>query len=157
GVNAYSEKGNGCPPVIVEADGLRGGKVRIKGDISSQFLSGLLLVAPFARGETTIEVDGSLVSWPYIFMTLSMLRQFHYRIRQPSAADSLAEFALLTSDAREWGQALAEDLGPLTFHSRGQQYQTLDDYQRQAEAAAIEEGADPRRHVWLRDYLIEPD
>src|SRR5262245_25356752 len=43
GVNAFSEEGNGCPPAIVEADGLDGGKVRLAGNVSSQFLSGLLL------------------------------------------------------------------------------------------------------------------
>ena len=49
GVNATSEAHNGCPPVVIKADGLRGGTVRIKGDVSSQFLSGLLLAAPFAE------------------------------------------------------------------------------------------------------------
>src|SRR5258707_983147 len=47
GVNAFSERGNGCPPVVVESNGLNGGTVRIRGDISSQFLSGLLMAAPF--------------------------------------------------------------------------------------------------------------
>src|SRR5439155_9079908 len=41
GINARSEAGNGCPPIIVEADGLRGGEVRIRGTTSSQFISGL--------------------------------------------------------------------------------------------------------------------
>ena len=49
GVRAVSERNNGCPPVCIEADGLAGGRVRIRGDVSSQFLSGLLLAAPFAR------------------------------------------------------------------------------------------------------------
>src|SRR5262249_16787504 len=76
GVRAYSEAGNGCPPVIVEADGLRGGHVRIRGDISSQFLSGLLLAAPSADDDVFIDVDGPLVSWPYVALTLSMMRQW---------------------------------------------------------------------------------
>src|SRR6516225_8553830 len=42
GINARSEAGNDCPPVVVEANGLPGGRVRIKGDVSSQFLSALL-------------------------------------------------------------------------------------------------------------------
>src|SRR5438552_12954683 len=45
GVLAYSENNNGCPPVVVLALGLRGGNVRIKGDVSSQFLSALLMAA----------------------------------------------------------------------------------------------------------------
>src|SRR5262249_16836389 len=56
GVKAHSEQGNGCPPVIVEADGLRGGRLRVRGDVSSQFLSGLLLAAPSADGDTELEV-----------------------------------------------------------------------------------------------------
>jgi 3-phosphoshikimate 1-carboxyvinyltransferase len=75
-VNASSERNNGFPPVVVESKGLRGGRVRIRGDVSSQFLSGLLMVAPLARSELTIEVDGPLVSGPYVAMTVAMMRQF---------------------------------------------------------------------------------
>jgi 3-phosphoshikimate 1-carboxyvinyltransferase len=74
GVNARSEFGNGRPPIIIDSPGLSGGTVGIRGDVSSQFLSGLLLVAPFARGETRIHVDGKLVSQPYIWMTLELMR-----------------------------------------------------------------------------------
>ena len=76
GVNARSENGDGCPPVLVTANGLKGGHVRIKGDISSQFLSGLLLVAPLAKNDTTIEVEGELVSWPYVAMTERMMHKW---------------------------------------------------------------------------------
>ena len=76
GVRAYSERNDGCPPVIVEADGLRGGRVQIKGDISSQFLSGLLMAAPFAREDVTIEVVGPLVSQPYARLTAAMMSQW---------------------------------------------------------------------------------
>src|SRR5262249_8147641 len=54
GVQAETENGNGCPPVVVMADGLRGGRARVRGDVSSQFLSGLLLAAPFADGQVHI-------------------------------------------------------------------------------------------------------
>jgi len=76
GVAARSEAGNGCPPVVVDANRLPGGTVRIKGDVSSQFLSGLLMAAPFAAGPVEIEVEGPLVSQPYVTMTLTMLREF---------------------------------------------------------------------------------
>jgi 3-phosphoshikimate 1-carboxyvinyltransferase len=80
GIKAHSEAGNGCPPVIIESAGLSGGTVRIRGDISSQFLTGLLLAAPCAAGTTTIEVDGPLVSEPYVAMTLAMLKQWRLRV-----------------------------------------------------------------------------
>jgi 3-phosphoshikimate 1-carboxyvinyltransferase len=73
GVRAVSERDNDCPPVRIEADGLGEGHVRIKGNVSSQFLSGLLLAAPFARGDLVIEVEGTLVSRPYVEMTLRMM------------------------------------------------------------------------------------
>jgi 3-phosphoshikimate 1-carboxyvinyltransferase len=76
GVNAYSEQKNGCPPVIVEATGLCGGIVRIKGEVSSQYLSGLLMVAPLAQADVIVEVEGTLVSKPYVLMTVEMMRQF---------------------------------------------------------------------------------
>lgn len=75
GVRAVSERGNGCPPVTIDADGLPGGHLKIKGDVSSQFLSAILLVAPFARDEIAIDIDGPLVSQPYVEMTLRMMDQ----------------------------------------------------------------------------------
>jgi 3-phosphoshikimate 1-carboxyvinyltransferase len=80
GVKAYSETQNGCPPVIVEANGLPGGHVKIKGSVSSQFLSGLLMASPFAEADVQIEVDGPLVSVPYVDMTLAMMRQFNLKV-----------------------------------------------------------------------------
>ena len=80
GVSATSESKNACPPVLVEANGLRGGTVSIRGDVSSQFLSGLLLAAPCADGDTTIEVDGPLVSAPYVSMTLAMMKQWRLEV-----------------------------------------------------------------------------
>ncbi len=82
GVEARSERDNGCPPIVVDADGLPGGHVRLRADRSSQFLSALLLVAPFACGEITIEVEGSLVSEPYVAMTTALLSQFRYPVEQ---------------------------------------------------------------------------
>jgi 3-phosphoshikimate 1-carboxyvinyltransferase len=76
GVRAYSERDNGCPPVIVEADGLRGGTVRMKGNISSQFLSALLMAAPAAQSDVIIRVEGELVSYPYVAMTLQMMQHW---------------------------------------------------------------------------------
>jgi 3-phosphoshikimate 1-carboxyvinyltransferase len=80
GVRVYAEFGNGCPPVILEADGLRGGHVHIKGEVSSQFLSGLLMAAPFADGEVIVEVEGALVSRPYVEMTLAMMKRFQLEV-----------------------------------------------------------------------------
>ena len=76
GADARSELDNACPPVIVSGRGLEGGSVQIRGDISSQFLSGLLQAAPYARSDVEIRVAGPLVSKPYVRMTLGVMRSF---------------------------------------------------------------------------------
>jgi len=76
GCHARSDHGTGCPPVTVEADGLPGGHATIKGDVSSQFVSGLLMALPNAQAPTTIEVSGVLVSQPYVTMTLAVMEAF---------------------------------------------------------------------------------
>ena len=73
---ALSEHGNGCPPVVVHGRGLQGGAVRMKGDTSSQFLSGLLMAVPYARQRVVIEIEGALVSEPYVAMTLAVMSTF---------------------------------------------------------------------------------
>jgi 3-phosphoshikimate 1-carboxyvinyltransferase len=80
GVHAYSQKGNDCPPVVVESEGLKGGTARIRGEESSQFLSGLLMVAPYAQNDVNIEVTGSLASRPYIDITLDVMSAFGVKI-----------------------------------------------------------------------------
>ena len=86
-IRAVSENANGCPPVVVESEGLRGGWIRIHGGISSQFLSGLLMAAPFAKSDVAIEVEGMLVSVPYVTMTVAMMRQFGLTFDQDRPGD----------------------------------------------------------------------
>lgn len=70
----------GCPPLVVEATGLEGGTATVRGDISSQFLSGLLLAAPYARKTVVLNVDGPLVSRPYVHMTLAVMQSFGVQV-----------------------------------------------------------------------------
>jgi 3-phosphoshikimate 1-carboxyvinyltransferase len=79
GVDAESQEGNGCPPVVVRAKGVPGGRARMRGDISSQYFSALLLAAPYASRDVEIEVEGNLVSAPYVTMTLSTMEAFGVR------------------------------------------------------------------------------
>ena len=82
GVNAKSVAGTGCPPVLIETAGLKGGRVRVGGGVSSQYLSGLLMAAPAADGPVVIEVGGDLVSKPYADMTLAVMRDFGVEVRR---------------------------------------------------------------------------
>jgi len=79
-VDAYTEKDNGCPPVIIKADGIKGGKTEIDASISSQFVSGLLLAAPYAENDCIIEVKGRLSSRPYVDLTLKVMKDFGIQV-----------------------------------------------------------------------------
>ena len=76
GADARSEQNNGCPPVCVSAAGLAGGRATVRGDVSSQFLSGILMASPYAREDVRIAVAGELVSKPYVRMTCQVMRAF---------------------------------------------------------------------------------
>lgn len=76
GADCRSESPGACPPVAIDARGLHGGTARIRGDISSQFLSGVLMAAPYAARDVDLLVDGVLVSQPYVHMTLGVMRAF---------------------------------------------------------------------------------
>jgi 3-phosphoshikimate 1-carboxyvinyltransferase len=76
GADATSESGTGCPPVVVRAAGLRGGVATVAGNISSQFLSAVLMAAPGAQLPTELAVSGELVSQPYVEMTLGVMAAF---------------------------------------------------------------------------------
>jgi len=80
GADARSESRTGCPPVVVRASGLRGGRATIAGNLSSQFLSGLLLTAPCAAEPVELVVEGELVSRPYVEMTLAVMDAFGVKV-----------------------------------------------------------------------------
>ena len=70
----------GYPPLAIRNSGIKGGKLKIDGSISSQFLTALLMSAPLAENDTEIEIIGELVSKPYIDITLSMMKDFGVHI-----------------------------------------------------------------------------
>ena len=90
GANCRGESPNACPPVVLQASGLRGGTARIRGDISSQFLSGLLMAAPYAASDVELLVEGELVSQPYVHMTLGVMQAFGVS----ASADDLKRFII---------------------------------------------------------------
>jgi 3-phosphoshikimate 1-carboxyvinyltransferase len=76
GVTLDTEFETGCPPVIVEANSMNGGVTQVAGDRSSQFLSGLLMAAPYAKNAVTVHVTGELQSKPFVDMTLKLMQDF---------------------------------------------------------------------------------
>lgn len=80
GATVRCELDNNCPPVVVTASSLPGGEARVKANISSQFLSGLLMAAPAAESPVQLRIDGGLVSEPYVEMTLRVMSEFGVHI-----------------------------------------------------------------------------
>lgn len=66
----------GYPPVSIHGKEIQGGKVLIQGDISSQYLTSLLIALPLANGDSDIEIIGEQVSKPYLDITLDIMNRF---------------------------------------------------------------------------------
>ena len=64
------------PPVQVGGGGLKGGRVEIRGDVSSQFISSLLIAAPYARADVELVITTPLKSRPYVDVTLEIMGRF---------------------------------------------------------------------------------
>ena len=79
GVSVRSQFDNGHLPIIVDADGLQGGKTRLDVSKSSQFLTALLLIAPCAKSGMEIEVIGKR-EMPYIDITLAVMEAFGVQV-----------------------------------------------------------------------------
>jgi 3-phosphoshikimate 1-carboxyvinyltransferase len=78
-----TERGKpGCVPLEIEGASLRGGKCKLRGDVSSQFLSALLMVGPTRGGGIEIEVEGELVSKPYADITAHVMSAFGFEVKR---------------------------------------------------------------------------
>ncbi|EKF86402.1 3-phosphoshikimate 1-carboxyvinyltransferase [Methanobacterium formicicum] len=81
GVKAYSTQENGLPPMVIK-NGFYGGKTQIKGDVSSQYISSILLSAPYAQNSVDLSVVGEFKSKPYVEMTLDIMEKFGVHCQQ---------------------------------------------------------------------------
>jgi 3-phosphoshikimate 1-carboxyvinyltransferase len=70
---------HGFPPVKVLADGLAGGTAEFGREMSSQFLSAVLMVSPYARHEVRVNLASHQTSWPYVAMTMQLMERFGIR------------------------------------------------------------------------------
>lgn len=85
GVDCFSTKLDGTPPIVVKGGGLNGGNVTIDGSISSQFVSSLLIAAVRARNDVSIIVEGDQVSRPYILSTIATMEKFGIEVERDSS------------------------------------------------------------------------
>jgi 3-phosphoshikimate 1-carboxyvinyltransferase len=78
----YAEK-TGFPPLRIHPSALRLDRaLRVRGDVSSQFLTALLMALPLSRRPATIEVEGELISRPYVEITLNVMRRFGVEVQR---------------------------------------------------------------------------
>ncbi|OQY45888.1 MAG: 3-phosphoshikimate 1-carboxyvinyltransferase [Desulfobacteraceae bacterium 4572_87] len=88
---------NGLPPVRIVSGGIPGGVVALPGDASSQFLSALLLSAPYAEKDVEITVKGDLVSRPYVDVTVQVMAAFGVAVER----DGYEKFSVLSGQRYE--------------------------------------------------------
>ncbi len=88
----------GYPPLQIEPAKVTGQRVRIKGSVSSQFLTALLMAAPLVTAASgrplVIEVDGLLISQPYIEITLNMMARFGVTVERETQVDGSPAFRI---------------------------------------------------------------
>ncbi len=76
GVSARSLEDNGYPPIAIQGGNLSGGEITITGQVSSQHISTLLMIAPYTEEGIKIKISDGLRSKPYIDITLDVMRDF---------------------------------------------------------------------------------
>lgn len=105
GADIYYKQKKGFPPLLIQAHGLQGGRVSVKGDVSSQFLTALLMAAPLAQEPVTIQVEGELISKPYIRITLEEMARFGVRV---NAEEDFSAFVVPCQSYQTPGSVLVE-------------------------------------------------
>lgn len=70
----------GFPPLRIFGCALIGGSIRLNGSVSSQYISALMMIAPYMQKGLTIHLEGKVISIPYIHMTLQMMKQFGAKV-----------------------------------------------------------------------------
>lgn len=82
GGECWSTRHNGCAPIVVKGNGLKGGNAWMTGRTSSQFVSSILFSSPKAMNDTTLMIQGDLVSRPYVDATINVLERFSIRVER---------------------------------------------------------------------------
>ncbi len=91
GVAIKSVHHTGCPPLDIQANGIDGGQTVLPEGKSSQYLSSLLLVAPYSKSPALLQVRGQVLSKPYVTMTMVLMNDFGIDVR---ASDNLTNFII---------------------------------------------------------------
>ncbi len=82
GVDAYSINDTGCPPIKITGKKIDGGEINLDCSLSSQFLSSILLIAPYTKKGVKITISGELVSKPYVDMTIDIMMKLGVEVER---------------------------------------------------------------------------
>ena len=107
-ISLGEETNESCPPIAITGKPLTGGTLQVHGNISSQYISSLMMVAPYMQGGLTIEIVGGLVSRPYVEMTAGLMREFgaSVAIEDNRISISQGEYIAVTADIEsDWSAA----------------------------------------------------
>jgi 3-phosphoshikimate 1-carboxyvinyltransferase len=112
GVTATCLNQDGCPPVRIRANGIAGGKALLDAAMSSQFLSSLLMAAPYAAGDVAVGLKGPLPSQPYVAISIDVMKTFGVPVVQH---DSLSFFVEAPRAYRSLDYVVEGDLSSATY------------------------------------------
>lgn len=113
GVNAKSLQNNGKPPIAIEP-GFTGGKTSIDGNVSSQFISSLLIAGSISEKGIDLEVEGNFISKSYVAMTLDVMEKFGIEIETD------------LSTKHEYCEKIDKKCSSTSFSIKSQKYKATD-------------------------------
>ena len=90
GVHAQAQSADDCPPVDIESSGWTGGQIDISAETSSQFVSGLMLAAPYSKAPVALRLVGKVISQPYIRMTYDVMSAFGAQVNLSNSLISIS-------------------------------------------------------------------
>ena len=79
-MGAKSSSNQGCPPISISGM-ITGGEIEVPGNISSQFISALMIVSPLTQNGITLNITGNLVSKPYLDATIATMKKFGVKVQ----------------------------------------------------------------------------
>lgn len=97
GASISYTKNEGYPPLLIEGKTLTKSNVQMKANVSSQYISALLLIAPTLENGLTLHLEGQITSTPYIKMTLSLLNELGVQTSFETNTITVCPFRQLTS------------------------------------------------------------
>lgn len=146
GVNCFSTNCNYFPPIVVKGGGMKGGTTQINGEISSQFISSILLSGIYSQTPITIQVLGNQVSKPYIDSTIFMMKKFGVKVENSSNGLFSNNFLNDVKDSKEskFYETISEEYRlPIEYDYKSQTIRVPGDFSAAAllmSAAIMSEG-----------------